>query len=249
MQIETSHAIAALTVGSAAFILHKIRRIHAMLFEMGGEQRQQHQNLFRQIEAMQGLYAELNMSHSLPPMRDWAASPDFLLLLAKHVRAKKPLHILECSSGVSTLVLARCLQLNGQGKVYSLEHDEEYATRTREQLQRCGLQEWAEVIHAPLQSYYLGHECWPWYSLKQIPSSLHPDLLVIDGPPQAIRKLARYPAGALLFPLLKASSAIFLDDAAREDEQEIVRRWQTEFPAFAIEQPICEKGCAVLISA
>lgn len=246
MPLDEIHIYGLLGSTCALLLMHKLRRIHAKQFEMASEQVQQQQNLYRQFEALQGLYAELDMAQSLPPMRDWAASPDFLLLLARHVRTERVQHVVECSSGVSTLVLARCLQLNGQGKVYSLEHDADYASHTQRELARCGLLDWAEVIHAPLQSYYLSDQSWPWYSLKHFPRTLHPELLVIDGPPQATRKLARYPAGPLLFPLLAERATVFLDDAARQDEQTILQRWQQEHPGFALTRPRCEKGCAVL---
>lgn len=249
MHIESAHIVSIIALACLMLVLHKVRRVHGMLYTLGSDQRQQQSNLFRQLEALQGLYAELQFQHSLPPTREWAASPDFLLVLARHVRAYAPHTVVECSSGVSTLVLARCLQLNGRGKVYSLEHDAHYAARTREQLQRCGLQDWAVVHDAPLTNYYLEQECWPWYSLKNFPTSLRPDMLVIDGPPQATRRLARFPAAPLLFPLLAPGAAVYLDDAARPDEQAIVQRWQAAYPAMQLEQLPCEKGCAVLRDA
>ena len=58
-------------------------------------------------------------------------------------------------------------------------------------------------------------------------------MLVIDGPPQAAGTQARYPAGPLLFPRLAPGAAVYLDDAARSDEQAILRRWRSEFPLAA----------------
>jgi hypothetical protein len=73
-------------------------------------------------------------------------------------------------------------------------------------------------------------------------------MLVLDGPPQATREQARYPAGPLLFPHLAPQAAIFLDDAARADEAAIVQRWRQEFPALELSSLSCEKGCAVLFN-
>lgn len=143
------------------YTLHKLRKAHLLLFELRDRSQHDNSTLFRQLEALQGLYAELDLKVSLPPTRGWAASPDFLLELVRHTRANKPLTVLECSSGTSTLVLARCLQLNGAGKVLSLEHDPYYAAQTRQQLQRHGLQDWAQVLDAPLQPHALDGESWP----------------------------------------------------------------------------------------
>ncbi len=239
--------IHSLTLLVLVYTLHKLRQAHLLLFALRDQSRLENATLFRQLEALQGLYTELDLSTSLPPTRGWAASPDFLLELVRHARSAKPQTVLECSSGTSTLVLARCMQLNGAGKVFSLEHDHHYAEQTRQQLRRHGLQDWAQVLDAPLQSHTLAGESWPWYDLATLPSGLEIDLLVIDGPPQATRALARYPAGPLLFPHLNAGAHVFLDDAGRSDEQAIVARWRQEFPMLTHASRACEKGCAVLI--
>ena len=234
------------TAAICLLMLHKVRSMHLMLYAQQDGPRREAELLFQQTEALQGLYAELGLEKSLPSTRGWAASPDFLLELATHVRANRPMTVVECSSGVSTLVLARCMQLNGSGKVISLEHDGQYAGQTRRQLQRHGLSDWAVIIDAPLTQYALGDDVWPWYGLGGLPAGQEIDLLVIDGPPQAIRPLARYPAGPLLFGRLRAGAAVFLDDAARPGEQAILARWKVEFPLMRQSSRRCEKGCAVL---
>jgi predicted O-methyltransferase YrrM len=226
-------------------MLHKVRAMHLMLYAQQDGPRREAELLFRQTEALHGLYAELGLTMSLPSTRGWAASPDFLLELATHVRTARPSSVVECSSGVSTLVLARCLQLNGGGQLISLEHDAQYAQQTRLQLQRHGLADWAVVIDAPLAQHALGGEVWPWYAPDALPAG-DIDLIVIDGPPQALRPLARYPAGPLLFGRLRAGAAVFLDDADRPGEQAILARWNAEFPALRQSSRRCEKGCAVL---
>lgn len=229
-----------------AYLLHKVRRMHLLLFDIKDQTRQDTAGLFRQMAALQALYVELKLEKSLPDTRGWAASPDFLLELVRHARAARPLAVVECSSGTSTLVLARCMQLNGAGKVYSLEHDAHFAQQTRQQLRRHGLEDWAQVLDAPLRQHELGEEHWPWYTHQVLPAGLAIDLLVIDGPPQATRALARYPAGPLLFPRLNPLASVYLDDAARQDEQAIVQRWRSEFPLLEQGARDCEKGCAVL---
>ena len=230
----------------ALYMLHKLRLVHILLHDVRDQTHHDSTGLFRQMEALQGLYVELDLKHSLPPTRGWAASPDFLLELARHARSARPTTVVECSSGTSTLVLARCMQLNGTGMVFSLEHDPEYALSTRAQLRRHGLEDWAQVLYAPLRPHLLNDEKWPWYDISDLPAWLQIDLLVIDGPPQATRPLARYPAGPLLFKSLARGASVFLDDAARPDERTALQRWQKEFPALEQSSRPCEKGCAVL---
>ncbi|MBV7534765.1 class I SAM-dependent methyltransferase [Duganella sp. sic0402] len=230
------------------YSLFKLRRAHLLLYDMRDQSRQDNVQMFRQLEALQGLYAELDLGASLPATRDWAASPDFLLALTRHARAKQPSLVVECSSGASTLVLARCMQLNGAGKVLSLEHDPHYAAQTRAQLRQHGLQDWAQVLDAPLKPLMLTGESWPWYDSSALPPDASIDMLVIDGPPQATREMARYPAGPMLFERLAPCAYVFVDDANRIDELEILRRWKQAYPALHQSTLACEKGCAVLIN-
>jgi hypothetical protein len=230
----------------AGYGVHKLRRIHLILYRWRDRSGLELSSLFRQIEALQGLYLDLGLQKSLPPTRNWAASPDFLWELSRHALEERPRTVVECGSGVSTLVLARCLQLNGVGKVYSLEHEPEHAEKTREQLERHGLGEWATVLDAPLRPHAIQGEVWPWYAEEMLPGEGGIDMLVIDGPPWHVRPLARYPAGPVLFPRLAARAAVFLDDAAREDEKAVLKRWHAEFPALRQTPRPCEKGCAVL---
>lgn len=235
-------------LAAALYVLHKVRRIHIMLYQMQNRSRQDLDDLFHQVEALHGLYVDLGLEKSLPPTRGWAASPDFLQQIAQHAVEKKPKVVVECSSGTSTLVLAKCMQLNGGGKVYSLEHDHEYAQATRNHLARHGLTEWATVLDAPLRSHQIKGEAWPWYAEEVLPADCKIDMLTIDGPPMDTRPAARYPAGPVLFPRLGADAAVFLDDSARKDEKKILETWRDEFPALRQTSRTCEKGCAVLLN-
>jgi hypothetical protein len=203
------------------------------------------QKQYSQLEALTGLMVELGFKKSLPATRGWAASPDFLREVALHVLQSHPKVIVECGSGVSTVVLARCMQMNGSGHVFSLDHSPEYAEKTRRELERHHLKDWATVLTAPLRPYKLNGEIWPWYCIDELPQ-IGFDMMVIDGPPWFTSTLARYPTGPLLFHCLNASAAVFLDDADRQQEQTILRRWAEEFPEFRQEMRNCEKGCGVL---
>jgi hypothetical protein len=72
------------------------------------------------------------------------------------------------------------------------------------------------------------------------------DLLIIDGPPGFIQKHSRYPALPLLNKQLAKDCVVFLDDAARDDEQEMVRRWLKTYPEFHADYIANERGCYVL---
>lgn len=232
------------------YALYKVRRFQHLILHSVREQIptlliQGLDRQFRQLESLAGLYMELGFRRSLPSTRGWAASPDFLREIALHTLRARPKVIIECGSGVSTVVLARCVQINGAGHVYSLEHTPEFAERTRQELQRHCLRDWATVLNAPLRSYELKGKAWPWYSIEEVPQ-IGFDMLVIDGPPEETSKLARYPAGPLLCSRLNTGAAVFLDDSDRQQERTILQHWAQEFPELRQEVRNCEKGCVVL---
>ena len=187
---------------------------------------------------------KLGLDQALPYTPDWSAAADFIDLIVEHGLQAKPEVIVECSSGLTTMVLARCCQLNGRGRVISLENGEEYAEKTRQQLKAFGLEDYAQVIHAPLEKVSLDRD-YDWYSLEYLPD-ISIDMLVIDGPPGFIQKNSRYPALPLLFDRFSDQAWVFLDDAARDDEKELVAQWQTEFSGVAHEYLDFERGCSVL---
>jgi predicted O-methyltransferase YrrM len=160
--------------------------------------------------------------------------------VAEEALRRKPQTVMEYSSGISTVVLARCVQLNGTGHVYSLENSPEYAIKTRVLLEQHGLADWATVLDAPLVTQFTRT---PWYDESAIPAELTAiDMLVVDGPPASTAPLARYPALPRLHSRMSANCTVMLDDADRSDEVEMLRRWKQEFPKFEQTHFDCEKG-------
>jgi predicted O-methyltransferase YrrM len=210
-----------------------------------GTTREDYRQRVAELEAYLDLGARLGLRQGLPYVRHWSAGADFLTLLVEHVLAARPIMIVECGSGLSTLMLARCCALNGAGRVYSLEQGSAYAARSRAELARYGLEAYATVLHAPLRPYSLHGEIHTWYALAGLPQAPI-DLMVIDGPPGRSAPLARYPALPLLFDRLGPAGTVFLDDAARPDEQAILARWRAEFPDLDLTQVRTGRGCAVL---
>lgn len=191
------------------------------------------------------LQKDLGLDHELPVTADWSAAADFLFLIKEYCQNSKPATMAECSSGLTTLTLARCCQMNGVGKVYSLENGEQYALKTQQNLDQFGLGNYADVIHAPLENIEVNSTKFDWYSLNDLPD-LSIDMLVIDGPPGFIQKHSRMPALPLLFDRLADGAVVFLDDAAREEERELVDMWLEMFPQLTHEYIESERGCSVL---
>ncbi len=237
----------ALVAAMCAILIYKVRLIHLATYRLiddAAKTRQEVESLYSQLQATASLQFALQFEKPLPPMRGWAGSPDFLLHVAHALLRDKPESVLECSSGVSTLVSARCLQLNGTGHVWSLEHDEAFAEQTRELLSQYQLADWATVVVAPLRKHEDGTI---WYSDEALPPNLPlAGALVVDGPPESIGPMARAPAFSRLRARLAPGAQIFIDDAARSAETAMVEEWKKTDPSLKIEQLPTEKGLTVV---
>lgn len=186
----------------------------------------------------------------LPPMRGYAISPDFALILLEIIRDYRPTHLMELGCGVSTLIGSYGLEkYHPHGHITSIEHQAAFADFTRDNLTKHGLTDFVTVIHAPLTMLYRVHG-WRgrWYASESIGGDKPIDLLVIDGPPQYQnpQRLARYPALPLLFDRLAAGALILVDDADRRGERRAVKRWLREFPLREIRRFDTEKGTVLL---
>ena len=122
-----------------------------------------------------------------------------------------------------------------------------FAAQTRQALRQYDLADWATVTHAPLRRCRFGRVEARWYDPAAFVDITAIDQLFIDGPPaDAPQPLSRYPAGPVLFPLLSPGASVFVDDAARPGEQQMLRAWGKEFRGFEHVHHDCEKGCTEL---
>lgn len=227
------------------YLAYKLTKLHIVAIKLKKETLNNSWT-YRQIQAYTDLVRLVDTKWPLPQLRGWAASPDFLKIIATHVLKNKPQLIVECGSGASTIVLARCCQKSGTGKIISLDHDEKYAEKTRKDIEQQGLTEFVTVLYAP-PKHYSEINNQPWYSLDD--KSLFKqgiDMLVVDGPPASLAPMARYPALPLLKAYLTPHAYIFMDDAVRKQEKAIINRWQEEFPSLQSKGLIAEKGCVML---
>ena len=199
---------------------------------------------FRQTEALIGLYGTLNIQQPLPRTRGTAASPDFLQLLATEIFQRHPETIVEVGSGASTLIAAYCLKKMGHGRIISLDHLEQYADITHQTIQSHGLENYANVYHAPLKGYKISDGELQWYddSMLEVVKSI--DMLIVDGPPEGIGQLARFPAVPLLFEKINKDTVVLLDDGDRPNETKTVSLWEEKFGLKCLSQPM-EKGAFV----
>jgi hypothetical protein len=75
-----------------------------------------------------------------------------------------------------------------------------------------------------------------WYNQKAMDTKFDGyrtlvDMLIVDGPPAYARGYAkaRLPALPYFFDKLSPSCSVFLDDADRKGEKEVIKSWKREF--------------------
>jgi predicted O-methyltransferase YrrM len=203
---------------------------------------------YRQIEALLMLTKCLPLRHPLPPMRGSAVSPDLALLLYELVQEHRPSLVVECGSGVSSLIIGYALKAVGSGHLISFEHDARTAERAAGLVGRHGLDRQIQIVHAGLQETRVAGESWQWYGpeVEETLVGQRARLVFIDGPPGSLQPRARYPALRRLSPFLAADAIIVLDDIARPDEWAITERWLRDDPRLTLQRIAHEKGTAVL---
>ncbi|MBE1611609.1 class I SAM-dependent methyltransferase [Actinopolymorpha pittospori] len=202
---------------------------------------------FRQIEALQNLYALSDVDRPMPQTRGWAASPDLLLLLASIVERQEPALIVECGSGASTLWLAMVLRrFEIKGRVVALEHQESYVETSLAMVERHELGAYVDIRHAPLEPVELGGETYQWYARSAWDDLAGIELLFVDGPPADTGRHSRYPAFPLLVDHLHSDAVVVLDDMIRVDEQEVLARWLEARPDYEAERVRLEKNAALV---
>ncbi|MEM9199947.1 MAG: class I SAM-dependent methyltransferase, partial [Pseudomonadota bacterium] len=178
---------------------------------------------------------------ALPATRHWAASPDLLVHLATQILDRQPKVVVECGSGLSTLVSARALQLTGGGALHSLEANASFAEVTRARLARLGLGPNVTIHHAPIEPLDepLGRGWYALTALEALPERI--DFLFVDGP-QVVGGAARAPAIAQLFPRLAPGGAALFDDAARKDGEAMRKEVRRSFRGWRWQRLPAEKG-------
>lgn len=147
----------------------------------------------------------------------WSASIELaqaVFRYSKDVRGD----VLECGSGMTTLLLAVLGDSFGF-RTWSLEHDEPWHAHVIESLARHNLAS-ARVLHSPLRS----HGAFDWYGFD---ASVLPDtfgLVLCDGPPGQTRG-GRTGLLSAMGSRISRGTVILVDDTNREAEARMIERW------------------------
>ena len=221
----------ALLAIAVLLLNRKLRRLRRMLRAQERHVWETH-NIFRVLQG----------GAPLPVPGGWASSTDLLGEVMRTVATHRPKLVVELGSGVSTLIIAAALRANGAGRLVSVDADQDYAAKTREQLQQHALSDWAEIRLATLQPMEFEGTTRPWYDSAVFAELKDVDMLLIDGPPTLLRPDIRYPALPFFWKRLSPGAIVLLDDAARPAERMIAKTWQKNFPQARYDYLRFEKG-------
>ncbi|MSO28219.1 MAG: methyltransferase domain-containing protein [Candidatus Planktophila sp.] len=216
--------------------MSKSERDPLILSKRSREENWQH---YRQSEYFAQLINLMDFKATIPGLRSWAASADVLLTLLSISKRIKPKVVLDLGSGISTLVLAKATP---SAKVFSIDHLQEFAGKTRSLLQDHDITN-VDLRVAPLKPLAGGSD---WYDISALSDIDQIDLLFIDGPPGSKDDTARHPVIEQCLSKLSPKAVIVLDDANREGERDLAEMFLKALPGYELEFLSHEKGTAVL---
>jgi hypothetical protein len=153
----------------------------------------------------------------------WSAREEYLAACIEHA-LKSHGAILECGSGLSTIVLAAIAKEQGR-ILWVLEHNEWWADKISYSLEKFQFN--ASISVKPLKDS--GDFCWYDAPLKLMPAGF--SLIICDGPPNKSTKGGRYGLVRIMQERLSPGCVILLDDANRQEEFNIAKRWAEELGA------------------
>jgi predicted O-methyltransferase YrrM len=158
----------------------------------------------------------------------WTLGPATLELVRRTFEAKRPHTIVEFGSGASTIVLAALAREIPGCKVISIDQAPEHATRTASLLGERGLQDQVKLLVFPMADMViegLRTQCYSIdASLGEHLDGRAIDLVLVDGPagPPGVR----FGTLPLIAGYLADGAVVILDDAFRQGELEVARRWR-----------------------
>lgn len=149
----------------------------------------------------------------------WSAQGEYLASCIGHaLKTNGP--ILECGSGLSTILIGAIARMRGLS-YWVLEDSKEWAKRTQKYLNRYEIG-CVNLCVTPLVNF--GEFSWYNAPLETMPKNFA--LVICDGPP-GDTKGGRCGLALVIGTRLQAGSVILLDDAIRPEEREIARAWET----------------------
>ncbi len=159
----------------------------------------------------------------------WSAQEEYLLGIFEELDRGNIEVVVECGSGLTTLLLGFYAVHRPEIKIYSLENNPEWFQRIKVCCDQFHLSN-VQLIYAPIKAY----ADFDWYDISQFPEGVRPHLVVCDGPPGSTRG----GRSGVFFCLQKHfynRGTILLDDASRDGEKKDIAKWISIQPCLRVE--------------
>jgi hypothetical protein len=189
------------------------------------------------------LLAFIVLGRAFLPWTRAAMRPSTVVHILNDIFINDRRSIIEFGAGISTLYLAWAAKQK-QMRYLSIEENQGWAETIRAMLQDNGLKDYCELHWVPREDEAEAGRSNRWYNkteVRRLIGKREFDLVVVDGPAayQTGQEQARRPALDFLLPdHLFGRCAIFLDDAGREGERQIVSAWEATLGGRAMIDPV-----------
>ncbi|MEY4884726.1 MAG: hypothetical protein RL151_35 [Bacteroidota bacterium] len=210
---------------------HKLRSLqHRLQFV-----RRKNERLRRENIAVSQVHSLLNSGPYLP-FNTGTIDSISMAAIFNDITLNNRKRIVELGSGVSTIMLARLIKKNGLSdtKLMSVDHKPEWTRLIRNMLEAEGLDDLVTFVAAPLAASTFSVDDNLWYDERILETAFNEfghdiDCLIVDGPnaSSAGNHRARYPALPYMFHRMHEKCVVFLDNADRKGEQEILYLWRS----------------------
>lgn len=216
-------------------------------------------NSVKQLESFMNIQSFFSSGDFFSDFHGWPISPDIGVFLLGKMRSQNYDLIIEFGSGTSTALFAKAAEaMSGKTQksavpktlkteIVTFEHNQLYHEKTQKILRSRKLDGYVNLIHAPLIDWKDERQDYLYYDCQSVLEDLAEKyksqkikiLVLVDGPPGATCKNARYPAVPIIFnAFAKQSIDIVLDDASRPEEKATIDLWREFYKkrSIAIEE-------------
>lgn len=165
-----------------------------------------------------------------PSYGGWRIEKDTCQFLGRVCETFRPRHVLEFGTGLSTIILAHEASKGNIEKIWSIDHLIDFYNHPRKILERNCHDRFVNFLSFPLKLTFLAGKIFQFYSMPKdfFKEIRFLDLVIIDGPPYYYngREAALY----LVYPYLSQRGLVVLDDANRENREQVYfKNWKDYF--------------------
>lgn len=168
----------------------------------------------------------------LPWDSGWAVGSETARRLSTLLNREKPKRILDIGSGLTTVLFAEWAKDN-KARVISLEHDTRYFMQTCKLLHNYGLDVDIRLCELRRTKHGMFYD-------TTLPINI--DFVLIDGPPGSIGRQATLYS---IYPYLSKNYTVWLDDAFRKDESNMLTQWQLDLDIEVIRDENFARGVII----